>query len=266
VDEGAVRHRRLLQRFGQQPLTPEEEEEATRLSALAARMGTDPTAIIGRVQTLFRYDAVEGGKRTNNLVARLDVPYHQNLLLRADLPYVWSNPNQPGVGNQNGVSDLFVRAGGRLYSAPGDAIFAGMDFTFPTAESKQLGSGKYTIGPGVATAHVFPDLDSLFFTLLQHQVSVGGDPSRRAISVSNIQAFFNTIWTDRWWTRVEAMTQLDWERKATNSMTLEFEGGHRFPNNWGVWVRPGVGLWGRNIPGAYEWNIEVGVRRMFARF
>jgi hypothetical protein len=264
-DEKAVRRGGLLQTFGLQPLTTEEEDKAKHLSDIAARMGTDPTAIIGRAQTLFRYDALEGGKRTNNLVARLDAPYHGNFLFRADLPYVWSNPNQPGTSNQDGVSDLFVRAGGRVYADPTNALFAGIDFTFPTAD-KQLGSGKYTVGPGVATAHVFPEVRSLFFTLLQHQVSVGGDPSRRAISVSNIQAFFNTIWTDRWWTRVEAMTQLDWERKATNSMTLEFEGGHRFPNNWGVWVRPGVGLWGRNVPGAYEWNIEVGIRRMFAEF
>lgn len=264
--EESVPRRRFLERLGLQPLTPEEQEEAKRLSAIAARMGTDPTAIIGRVQTLYRYDALEGGNRTNNLVARLDVPYHKNFLLRADLPYGWSNPNQPGTSNQNGVRDLFVRTGGRLYSVPGDAIFAGMDFTFPTADSKQLGSGKYTVGPGVATAHVFPELSSLFFTLLQHQISVGGDPSRQAISTSSFQAFFNTIWTDRWWTRIEAVTQVDWERNAKNSMTLEFEGGRRITQDWGVWVRPGVGLWGRNIPGAYEWNIEVGIRRMFSTF
>jgi hypothetical protein len=110
-EEETIRRDRLSQRFGQQPLTPE-EEEAMRLSAIAARIGTDPTAIIGRVQTLFRYDALEGGKQTNNLVARLDAPYHGNFLFRADLPYVWSNPNQPGTSNQGGVSDLFVRAGG----------------------------------------------------------------------------------------------------------------------------------------------------------
>lgn len=243
-----------------------EQEEAKRLSTIAARMGTDPTAIIGRVETLFRYDALEGSKRTNNLVARLDVPYHGNFLFRADLPYVWSNPNQPGISNQNGVSDLFVRTGGRVYTDPANVLFAGMDFTFPTADSQQLGSGKYTVGPGVATAHVFPAWGSLFYTLLQHQVSVGGDPSRQAVSVSRVQGWFNTIWTDRWWTRLEVVTQVDWERKAKNSMTLEFEAGQRFTKDWGVWVRPGVGLWGRNIPGAYDWNIEVGIRRMFAAF
>ena len=264
--EKAARPRPLIKRFGVQPLTPEEQEEAKRLSAIAARMGTDPTAIIGRFQTLFRYDALEGGGRNNNLVARLDIPYHGNFLFRADVPYVWSNPNQTGTSNQNGISDLFVRAGGRVYTDPRNAFFAGADFTFPTAEHSQLGSGKYTVGPGVATAHVFPAWGSLFYTLLQHQLSVGGDPSRQTVSLSRVQVQFNTIWAERWWTQLEAVTQVDWERKATNSMTLEFEGGYRFTKDWGVWVRPGVGLWGRNIPGAYEWNIEAGIRRMFASF
>jgi hypothetical protein len=264
-DEGPVRRESMPQTVGLQPPTTEEEDKAKHLSDIAARMGNDPTAIIGRAQTLFRYDALEGGKRTNNLVTRFDVPYRGNFVLRADLPYVWSNPNKAGTSNQNGVSDLFVRTGGRVYTGPRDALFVGMDFTFPTAE-KQLGSGKYTVGPGVATAHVFPALDSLLFTLIVHQVSVGGDPSRQSISTSSGQIFFNTIWTDQWWTRLELVPQVLWEQKGKSSMTLEFEGGYRFIQDWGLWVRPGVGLWGRNIPGAYEWNIEAGIRRMFSAF
>src|SRR5262249_7298199 len=68
---------------------------------------------------------------TNNLVARLDVPYHGHFLLRADVPHVWSNLNQPDAGNQNGLSDLFVRAGGRGCSGPGDGFFAGIGLQLP---------------------------------------------------------------------------------------------------------------------------------------
>ena len=269
--EEALRDRPVIKQFGAQPLSQEEQQEAKRLSAIAAKMGTDPTAIIGRVQTLFRHDALEGGNRiSNNLVGRIDVPFHKDFLLRADLPYVWSHPNQlgtsnQGASNQNGVSDLLVRAGGRVYSIPGDAIFAGVDFTFPTAEGT-LGTGKYTVGPGVATAHVFPAWKSIFFMLLQHQFSVGGDPSRKDISASKIQTWFNTIWADHWWTQLEAIIQVDWERKETTSGTLEFEGGYRLTKDWSTWVRPGVGLWGRSLPGAYDWNIEVGIRRTFEGF
>ncbi|MDF0642557.1 MAG: hypothetical protein P0111_00890 [Nitrospira sp.] len=264
-DERASRPRPVVRRFGAKPLTPEQQEEARRLSAIAARMGTDPTAIVGRVETFFRYDALAGGGRNSNVVGRIDVPYHKNIVLRADLPYVWSNPNQPGTSNRRGLSDLLVRAGGRVYSDPADTIFLGMDFTFPTAEDT-LGTGKYTVGPGLATAHVFPAWGSLIFALLQHQFSVGGDPSRNDISASRLQCWFNTIWSDHWWTQLEAVGQMDWERKEKTSMVLEFEGGYRFKKDWGLWLRPGVGLWGRDLPGAYDWMIEVGIRRMFVGF
>ncbi|BFU94771.1 MAG: hypothetical protein NTNFB02_14930 [Nitrospira sp.] len=35
-------------------------------------------------------------------------------------------------------------------------------------------------------------------------------------------------------------------------MTLEFETGYRFTKDWGVWLRPEVGLWGQSLPGAYD--------------
>jgi hypothetical protein len=31
-------------------------------------------------------------------------------------------------------------------------------------------------------------------------------------------------------------------------------------------VRPGVGIWGQTAPGAYNWNVEVGVRYVFGSF
>ncbi len=265
-DEETVRRRRFLKRMGPQQMTPEQQEEAKRLSAIAAKMGTDPTAIIGRVQTLYRHDAFIGGARSNNLVGTIAIPYHETFVLRADVPYLWTDPNRPGLANQNGLSDLFVRTGGRVYAVPGYAFFAGVDFTFPTADNRQLGTGKYTMAPSMATARVLPNLNSFIFGVLQHQLSVGGDPSRQDISMSRLDLAFNTIWGERWWTQLDALTQVDWEHKAKNSMTLEFEGGHRITRDWGVWARPGVGLWGRNVPGAYEWNIEVGIRRTFSSF
>jgi hypothetical protein len=207
---------------------------------------------------------LSGGARTNTLVGRIDIPYRGDFVLRGDVPYVWSDPNRPGAANQDGLSDLFVRTGWRVYSAPGYAFFAGMDATFPTADNRQLGTGKYTVGPLFATARVIPDLNSFIFGVLQHQLSVGGDPSRRDISLSQLAIAFNTIWGERWWTQVAAATQVNWERNAKSSMELEFEGGYRFAKGWGIWVRPGVGLWGQT--GAYEWSVETGIRRTFSNF
>jgi hypothetical protein len=112
-----------------------------------------------------------------------------------------------------------------MYAAPGYAIFAGVDFTFPTTDNRQLGTGKYTMAPGIATARVPPDIGSLIFGVFQYQLSVGGDPSRQDISMSRLVLGLNTIWGERRWTLLDAVTQMDWEYKRKTSMALEFEGG-----------------------------------------
>lgn len=259
-----AQRRRLLKRVGPQPLTTEEQQEAQRLSRIARSQGTDPTAIVGRVQLSNEYDALTSRSRVNILSGRVDVPYGGNWLLSVITPLRWSHLN--GLRNEDGLGDVFVRTGARLYTVPGYAFFAAADFTLPTATDPQLGLGKYTVAPTAATARVFPHIDSLLFAVLQQQLSFGGDPSRRDVSISRLSVFFNTVWTERWWTQIQAVGQLDWQRDGKSSLTLEFEGGHRLTREWLLWVRPGVGVLGRDVIGSYEWNLEVGVRRMFASF
>jgi hypothetical protein len=49
-------------------------------------------------------------------------------------------------------------------------------------------------------------------------------------------------------------------------MVLEVELGRNLVGRWGVYMRPGVGIWGTDVIGAYEWNVEVGTRYMFKSF
>lgn len=261
-----TRKRRLFERLPPGQLTPEQQEDAERLSKIAAAQGTDPTAIVGRFQLSNRYLALHDGSRVNALVGRVDLALRSNWLLRVDVPQLWSYPNLQGAPNQSGFSDLFVRTGGRVYSAAGYAFFAGVDLTFPTAALPGLGFGRYTIAPLAATARVFPEIKSFLFGFIEHQTSIGGDPSRRDVEFSRFALIWNTIWGERWWTLVQGFTQLDWNRNTRSSMTLEFEGGHRLTPKWLVYVRPGVGLWGRDVLGAYDWSVEVGFRRMVASF
>jgi hypothetical protein len=60
--------------------------------------------------------------------------------------------------------------------------------------------------------------------------------------------------------------QIDWERNAKASLALEFEVGRSVVGRWGGYVRPGVGIFGRDLVGAYDWNVEAGVRYMFPSF
>lgn len=266
--EGPPREPRFLPpRLRPKVLTPEEHEEAKRLRELAAKYGTDPTAIVGRAQLTTQYADLSRGARSAAAVARLDLPFRGNWLFRVDAPFsTWSDPNRAGTTSAHGMSDLLALAGSRVYNTPEYAFFIGAVSTFPTAAEKTLGSGKYTVGPFIATGRFLPRWESFLFGVFQHQVSVGGDPARADVELTRVAAQVNTIWAQRWWTLVQGVWQVDWERRAKSSMTLEFEVGRNVVGRLGLFVRPGVGVWGRDVIGAYDWNIEVGIRRTFASF
>ena len=257
--------RRILKRLGPQPVTPEQREEAERIRKLAAKYGTDPTAIVGRVQLSSQYADLSRGARVSDTVARVDLALRGNFLLRVDTPFHRRiDSNRPGTSGTQGLGDLAVLPGWRFYNTPEYALLIGAIATFPTADEPGLGSGKYTAGPLIVTARFLPRLDSFLFGVFQHQVSIGGDPARQAVALTRAIGQVNTIWAERWWTIVQAVWQIDWERSRKSSMTLEFEVGRNLVGRWGIFVRPGVGIWGRDV--AYDWNIEGGIRYMFPSF
>ena len=257
--------RNPFKRIGPQPLTPEQREEAERLRKVAAKYGTDPTAIVGRMQLTSQYLDLTPHANATVSTLRVDLPFRGNYLLRMDMPFLRTTDAQgPGTGSQRGLSDLAVTAGWRAYNTPEYAILLGAIGTFPTASEPTLGLGKYTVGPAVATARFLPRLESFLIGLLQYQTSVGGDPSRKDVSLFNVTAQVNSFWGQRWWTVVQSVWQVNFERNGKSSMVMEFEGGRNLIGRFGAYVRPGVGIYGRDM--AYVWNIEVGVRYMFASF
>ena len=259
--------RRVFKRIGPQEVTAEQREEAERLRRIAAKYGTDPTAIVGRLQLTSQYLDLARGADATVSTARVDVPFRGNYLLRMDMPFLrTTDPNRPGAPSHSGASDLAVTAGWRVYNTPEYALLIGALSTFPTAANDALGFGKYTVGPAVATGRFLPQLDSFLIGLLQYQTSVGGDPSRRDVSFFSVTAQVNSFWGQRWWTILQSVWQVDFERSGKSSMVMELEGGRNLIGRFGAYVRPGVGIWGRDVAGAYQWNIEVGVRYMFGSF
>jgi hypothetical protein len=259
--------RRVFKRIGPQEVTAEQREEAERLRKIAAKYGTDPTAIVGRLQLTSQYLDLARGAEATVSTARVDLPFRGDFLLRTEMPFLrTTDPNRPGLPNQSGASDLAVTAGWRVYNTPEYALLIGALSTFPTAANDALGFGKYTVGPAVATARFLPRLDSFLIGLVQYQTSVGGDPSRRDVSFFRAAGQVNSFWAERWWTILQAIWQVDFERSGKSSMTMEFEAGRNLIGRFGAYVRPGVGIWGRDVAGAYQWNIEVGIRYMFRSF
>ena len=258
-----------FKRIGPQPLTPEQREEAERLRKTAAKYGTDPTAIVGRFQLTSQYLDLPQGANATVSTLRVDLPFRGDYLLRMEMPFLRTSsptPNSPGMSNERGLSDLSVIAGWRAYNTPEYALLVGAVGSFPTASEPALGFGKYSVGPAVATARFLPRLDSFLIGLLSYQTSVGGDPSRTDVSLFNITAQVNSFWGQRWWTIVQSVWNVDFQRSGKSSMVMEFEGGRNIIGRFGAYIRPGVGIYGRDVIGAYVWNIEVGVRYMFASF
>jgi hypothetical protein len=68
---------------------------------------------------------------------------------------------------------------------------------------------------------------------------------------------------EQWWAFIDPKWIVDWSRSNKTALNLEFEVGRKLGEHVCGWVRPGVGLWGDNVIGAYDWQLEVGVRYMF---
>src|SRR5207249_2133889 len=89
--------------------TPEERErlaeERKRLSAAAAAFGTDPTAIIGYYQLTYGHSAFTNNLRLESATAVVQVPLTPNWFVRATLPYLWADSNQPMGSTTDGSSD-----------------------------------------------------------------------------------------------------------------------------------------------------------------
>lgn len=247
--------------------TPEErarlEEERKRLSAAAAGFGTDPTAINGYYQLEYGHNTFLHNLRTDSVTAEARVPITPNWLVRVTMPYVWADLNQPRGFTTNGAGDLLVRTGGRIYASPELAVFVGGDATFPTGSNDRLSTGKYTLGPGFATAVPLPRLRSLFFTFLQDFNSVGGDPSRANIHFARVTLAFNTIWSEHWWSTASMEWDMNWNNSRKTTMNLLGEVGHRFDQHWNVFVSSGAGVVGRDTFLGLDWTVQAGVRWVY---
>lgn len=247
--------------------TPEERarlsEERKRISSEAAAAGTDPTAIVGYYQLSYGHNAFAGGVRTNSVSPVVRLPLTPNWFVQVTLPYVWADLNRRRGFDIDGTSDLDLRTGGRLYASEYLALFAGLDASFPSASEKQLGSGKYTLGPGVAVAAPLPRLHSLSYLLLGNFNSIGGDPSRRSINYLQVQAGFNTFWTPQWWTLLLGTWATDWNNHREPAFNLLGQVGFRFDRHWNVFVGAGGGTVGQRTLLGQDWNVQAGVRWVF---
>jgi hypothetical protein len=245
------------------------------LAVLSAENGTDPTAIVGQLSPRTRYQDRHKDQRVQEIL-RLNLPLAPDWILRVDAPLTYLDPKSSNEQSVAGMGDVRARLGWRVLNTIDGSLFIGSEFYFPTASHDQLGSGRFEIGPAVVGSVQLPDLKSNVFLWLEYLTAMTGNfgdsftGKVRAVdsstSETRVRARFNTLWSHEWWSFVESRFFVDWTQDAKTGMVLLFEGGRRLDSHWRLYVRPEVGLWGRDLPGTVNYGVELGVRYMFYLF
>lgn len=248
---------------------PSEPEEVRRLSErmldlLTTDTGTNRTEFLRRIQLQNEFRDLRGSRQQNQTTLRVDYPFlGRDGLIRVDVPFLWFDPNTTGEKTSTGLGDVEFRAGYRLVDSPGFSLFGSGHVIFPTASDSPLGDGKYVVAPGLVASFPVPEINTNFFPLVEQFWSVGGDPSGPAVSYTTFDVAATTPWTTVWWTTLEPILNVDWTQNGKTTMNVQVEVGRTLGPHYRTWVRGGAGLWGENVPGAYDWLLQVGVRYMF---
>lgn len=194
------------------------------------------------------------------LVPRVDFSVNPDLSLRVEAPIVFSDPGLPASERESGLGDLLLRGSYRVAHGAGYAIVAGSEVIFNSASKDSLGMGKDVIAPLVYASIDVPQCNSVVFPFLQHYVTVGGNDARTDVHYTSVKAPFLTRWPNLVYTMLEPQMVVDHARADKVGMTFEGEIGKFVNRDLAFWGRPGLGLFGDNLPQVYNWKLEIGVR------
>ncbi len=231
--------------------------------AQGAQAGSGPLEFRMRAELRNEYLDYQQGGGANMLVPRLDYAVTPAFSMRLEAPLVTSGPEWSGENNESGVGDLLFRASYRVARGAGYAVVAGSEVLLDTASSDSLGYGKKVLAPLAYASIDVPRCRSVLFPFIQHHFTVGGDDSRADVHYTTLKAAMLTRWPDRLYTVLEPQLVVDHERADRLGAVLEVEGGTFLDRRTAVWVRPGVGLHGNDLPQVYNWALKVGVRYTF---
>lgn len=226
--------------------------------AVARRL--DPTDFKTRFETRYEYQSLQSGGARQLVVPRYEHAFSRALSLRFDLPYVVDDSPSRDVDDEHGIGDMTVRPALRVHRSEAFSLVTAAEFILDTASDERLGTGKNVVAPLVYASFGLPRFNSVLFPYAQHYVSVSGDDERNDINQTLLRLGLLTRWPRRFYSFLEPSLYVDWERDQRTGFTLELEVGRFATSRLALWARPGVGLWGDNLPPVYNWNFEVGFR------
>ena len=184
-------------------------------------------------------DAVNGTHVSNvfNFQPSLPIPVGKSnmLLVRPVFPIVSSpvfDENGDRTDTKTGQGDMNVFS---LYGPDKkDGLIwgAGLTFTFPTANSDYLGSGKFQLGPALMALSITKKWT--IGTIIQHWNSVGGDQDRADVTKTDIQYILRKQIKGKGMSiGMGPNISIDWNAESGNKVTLPIGLGITKTVKWG---------------------------------
>lgn len=139
-----------------------------------------------------RGNSVDGNVTSNTLFFQpaLPIPFGNNKVFTARPVFpIVTQPNFSADANGGTKVSGFGDIQMAILLGPGNASGwvwgAGASFVFPTATKKEIGQGKYQMGPSIMLFHLAKKWNKGFF--IQHWWSIAGDEARQAINLTDFQ-------------------------------------------------------------------------------
>ena len=183
----------------------------------------------------------------------IDYALRPNLSFRLQVPFLWSDPNDPSVSSAVGLGDIKTRALFRVWQSPHFSAVVGTELTFPTATDPLLGTQKFQVSP--LAALIFQYRNFLFVPVYQQVISYAGNVDRNEINIIRFRPVLLAAWPRGWWTTLEPGLWWDLENAflTEDTATLGFEVGKRITERLAFSGKPSVRLNGSE---EFAWSLD----------
>lgn len=191
--------------------------------------------------------------------------------LRLDLPMPDEKTDFEGDAFNPRLGDVKLRAKFRPLKSGKYSFPSFLEMTFPTADPKSSGGGKYQLNGGIRM--IVPlalpverqkDHKAQFETEVSQAISVTGDESRKDINYTKLEFTFYNVWRGQYTMKFKVKPSVDWIQDGKTGSVGEIEAGLFFSRHWRTWLMAGHRLTGpEGIKGTYGTRIELGLARTY---
>jgi hypothetical protein len=248
---------------------PEGEASATELAKKTQNPVSDLISL--PFENNFGFQAGADGEFRYDLIIKPVLPVSLNedwnWINRVLIP-VSSQPNlgPNGIGEACGVGDVQYQG----YLSPADSgewIWGiGPVLAFPTASEDELGTEKWSAGPGFVMLRMSGPW--VYGGLINNIWSYAGEGDRESVSFMTLQPFVNYNFEGGWYLSTGPVITANWEADSDDAWTIPLGGGFgrvirigELPVNWTL-----RGYYNVEKPdGAPDWSLQLQVAFLFPK-